>query len=158
MENVVSDILNDEANLHNNYSDGIIFDCLDQPISETEVAESIKHLKNNKSPGIDGMPTEFFKKCSHLLIPLLCKLFNKIFNTGQFPPTWGEGIIFPIFKKGDRKKASNYRGITLLPIISKIYTRILYSRLLFWEENCANLREEQAGFRKGYSTTNNNSF
>ena len=50
---------------------------------------------------------------------------------------------------------NNYRGITLLLIISKIFTRIMYNRLLFWEENCAPLREEQAGFRKGYSTMDN---
>ena len=66
-----------------------------------------------------------------------------------------KGVIFPIYKKGDKSMAKNYRGITLLPIISKIYTRVLYNRLLFWEENAAPLREEQAGFRKGYSTIDN---
>ena len=155
MKGLVDNILNGEADLHMNDPDGIVLDTLDQPISENEIRESIEYLKNNKSPGIDGIPAEFFKKCSNIIVPLLWKLFNKIFNTGDFPESWGEGIIFPIYKKGNKSQANNYRGITLLPIISKIYTRILHCRLLIWEENCAHLREEQAGFRKGYSTTDN---
>ena len=155
MESLIDVVLAGGGGSQNDEPDSDMFEILDQRISENEIADSISYLKNNKSPGIDGIPGEFYKTCSHVLIPLLFKLFNLIFENGIFPSSWCDGIICPIFKSGDKCQAKNYRGITLLPIVSKIYTRILYNRLILWEENCSPLREEQAGFRKGYSTTDN---
>ena len=64
-------------------------------------------------------------------------------------------FIIPIFKKGDKNEASNYRGITLLSIIGKLFTRILNSRLNAWAEEYNIYVEAQAGFRKGMGTTDN---
>ena len=74
----------------------------------------------------------FLKNGTNGLITYLHNLFNKIFELGYFPKRWAEGHIIPIFKKGDTNEASNYRGITLLSTIDKLFTRILNNRLSDW--------------------------
>ena len=68
---------------------------------------------------------EFFKKGSEILFSYVHYLFNKLFHAGYFPQKWAEGHIVPIFKKGDVNEVSNYRDITLLSTIGKLFTRIL---------------------------------
>ena len=62
------------------------------------------------------------------------------------------GVIIPLFKKGDKSDPNNYRGICLLPILSRILGRILSTRIRIWAEEMKLLDENQAGFRKGRST------
>ena len=68
-------------------------------------------------------------------MPLLCEIFNKILETGQYPAAWGEAIIVPIHKKGDINNPSNYRGIALLSCISKVFMKIVNKRLTCWSSN-----------------------
>lgn len=70
----------------------------------------------------------------------------------MFPEDWTKAVIVPLFKKGDPNIVDNYRGISLLCIMSKIFTSILNSRLYTWAEYEKKICEEQAGFRKGYFT------
>ena len=70
-----------------------------------------------------------------------------------YPENWSTGVITPIFKKGDRTFPKNYRGITLLPIMGKIFTKILRERLLHWAETNDLLNEAQFGFRPNRRTT-----
>ena len=74
---------------------------------------------------------------------------------GYFPEKWSEGFIVPIFKKGDINEVSNYRGITLLSTLGKLFTRILNNRLNKWAEAYNVYIEAQAGFRKHMSTVDN---
>ena len=85
-------------------------------------------------------------------IELLHTLFNKFFDESIFPSSWEEGIIIPIFKKGEHTDPNNYRGITLLSILGKVFTIILNKRLTKWSESNKIISENQAGFRKGYQT------
>ena len=82
-------------------------------------------------------------------------LFNKFYDSSFFPEDWSTSIISPIPKKGDTCKPSNYRGISLQPVISKIYINILNKRLTQWSDENEIIGEEQAGFRKSYSTIDN---
>ena len=82
-------------------------------------------------------------------------LFNKIFELGYFPKSWSDGFIVPIYKKGDKNEPSNYRGITLLSTLGKLFTRILNNRLNEWAENYNVYIEAQAGFRKNMGTVDN---
>ena len=72
---------------------------------------------------------------------------------GIFPDVWSKGIIVPIYKKGDKTNPDNYRGITLLSCLGKLFTSIINDRITKFVENNSILSEVQAGFRKGYSTT-----
>ena len=87
-------------------------------------------------------------------MPLYNKLFNCVLDTGFIPTTWLEGVVIPIFKnKGDPKSPSNYRPITILSCLGKLFTAILNNRLTAFLDNNKILEENQAGFRKEYSCT-----
>jgi len=76
--------------------------------------------------------------------PFLLTLYNKKFNSGEYPPQWGEGIIAPVFKKGDVNEAKNYRGIILINILAKIYLQILLNRLTAWSDKHDKLSKNQS--------------
>ena len=87
-------------------------------------------------------------------MPLYTLLFNAILETGIMPSKWVEGVVIPIFKnKGDPLSVDNYRPITLLSCIGKLFTAVLNNRLNAYLEEYNLLNENQAGFRSGYSTT-----
>lgn len=77
---------------------------------------------------------------------VLQKLLNGIWRKGGIPEDWNKGIICPIFKKGERREVKNYRGITLMDTVYKIYVNILNRKLM--EETEMKLQETQFGFRK----------
>lgn len=134
-------------------ADSPVFENLDEDITLKEVEDAILRLKRNKSPGMDNILNEYFIENKSLLVPILHKLFNNIFSSGFFPEIWSQGIIIPIFKKGDVNSTDNYRGISLMSNLGKIFTGILNSRLLKWsEENCI-ISDAQFGFKPGYGTT-----
>lgn len=132
-----------------------MFQELNVEISLTEIQRAVRSLKNGKSSGPDLLLNEFIKYGSDSLLKYLQCLFNKIFDTGYFPDAWGEGFIVPLHKKGSTENVENYRGITLLSIVSKLFTNILNTRLNEWAENYQVYVEAQAGFRKGMGTVDN---
>ena len=83
---------------------------------------------------------------------MLCVLFNKLIETGVYPDEWCSAIIFPIHKKGDVNIPDNYRGISLISCVSKVFTNILNNRLVSWADVNEKMYDVQAGFRKGKST------
>ena len=81
-------------------------------------------------------------------------MFNLVLKSGVVPSDWCSGIIYPLYKnKGSPSDPNNYRGITLLSVIGKLFTSCLNHRLSIYVENVGLLGEEQAGFRENYSTT-----
>ena len=91
------------------------------------------------------------------MLSVFCKLFNIVFTSGVIPSSWTEGIICPIYKnKGDATNPDNYRGITVLSCFGKSFTSVLNYRLNCYLESMTVLCEEQAGFKKGYSTMDHN--
>ena len=82
----------------------------------------------------------------------MSQLFNKIFESGEYPESWGNGIIVPIFKGGNKNEQQNYRGITLINILAKIYSTLLSNRLSKWVKKNKVVIENQYGFQKGKST------
>lgn len=133
----------------------IMFDELNLPIINIEIFQAIKELKTNKSGGPDLYLNEFFIHGKHVLAPYLLNLFNRIFDIGYFPEVWSEGYVIPLHKKGSINDENNYRGITLLSTLGKLFTRILNNRLTKWAEKYAVYIEAQAGFRSNMSTVDN---
>ncbi|MCG8110258.1 MAG: reverse transcriptase family protein, partial [Candidatus Thiodiazotropha taylori] len=129
---------------------------INSPITENEIIKAIRSLKNNKSPGIDEIKNEHIKSSLEYLLPIYHKLFNLIFDKGIIPESWLIGNILPIYKnKGDSHNPENYRPITLLSCLGKVFTSILNNRLNQYAEDHEVLTDCQAGFRKGYSTADN---
>ena len=128
---------------------------LDADITVSETMEAIRHLKTGKAPGPDSILGVMIKSACDILLPYLKKLFNGIFRTSVFPRRWAESIIVPLHKKGSFNDPNNYRGISLTSNLSKVFIHILKSRLQSWADANDIIGEEQAGFRKGYSTIDN---
>ena len=105
---------------------------LDRQISVKEVEKIVKRLKNGKASGVDGIVNEILKFGGDNMNKLLHELCKIIFETEMVPDDLLVGIIFPIYKHDDRRDPLNYRGITLLSVVSKVYTSIINERLSAW--------------------------
>ena len=90
------------------------------PILKSEMIHAIKSLKNGKSPGIDNVPSELLKGGGEALNDIITKLCQKVWSTNQWPDLWSTSLIIPIPRKGDLKKCSNYRTISLISHTIKI--------------------------------------
>ena len=127
---------------------------LNRKITSDEISQSIKNLKNGKASGEDKIINEYIKSTKELFLPTYEKLFNSVFDSGFIPNSWLEGTIRPIYKnKGDPKLVQNYRPITILSCLGKLFTAILNKRLTLYLDNNETILENQAGFRKGYAAT-----
>jgi exonuclease III len=131
----------------------VIFEELDAPFTDDEIHKAIQNLKVGKSPGTDSLINEYFIKFKNILTPYFCKLFNIILETGYTPEIWSEGIIVPLHKKGDVGNVNNYRGITLLSHMSKLFTSTLNKRLINWSNKYNVITDAQLGFKPGFGTT-----
>ena len=118
-------------------------------ITKGEVQDAIKKLKNGKAAGFDRITAEMLKHIGDWGTQLLVKLYNKTIQLG-IPKEWTIGMIVPIYKKGDKKDCHNYRGITLLSVVFKVYEQIIEHKLRKIIE--PTLEETQSGFRRGRST------
>lgn len=121
----------------------------EEGITEEELTTALNKMKNGKSPGHDRITGEMLKQMGKQGTKAFLKMFNKIWNEEIIPKDWEVGQIVPIFKKGDRKTCSNYRGITLLSIPLKLFEQTMEGKLRTVIE--PTLTEEQSGFRKGRS-------
>ena len=140
----------------NNKSIHPVKEQINQPITETEILEAINGLRNDKSCGIDNIKNEHIKFTSQIMLPIYCKLFNVIFESGLIPENWSVGTIKPIFKnKGDPKLPENYRPITIISCFGKLFTSVINRRLNKYAEEVELIEACQAGFRKNHSTTDN---
>ena len=74
-------------------------------------------------------------------------MLRNCFRKEKVPEQWLEGVIFPLYKQGDRRDPYNYRGITLLNAFSKVFETVLYRRLVKWCEGEGIIMEEQGGFK-----------
>ena len=120
--------------------------------SQSEILETIKKLKNTNSTGYDGFSTKFVKLSAPLLAPALEQLFNLTISTGVYPDNLKIAKVIPIFKKGNSTSVNNYRPISILSPINKIFEKILYARLMTYIDRSKLLYKYQFGFRKNHST------
>ena len=127
----------------------------EEEITEAEVKEQIRKLKKKKAAGEDKIENEAWIYGNMKIVKRITEIFNKVWKGEGFPERWKEGVISPIFKKGDREKVSNYRGITILNTAYKIYAMVLEKRLKEELEKNHIIPETQAGFRSGRSTIDN---
>ena len=98
-------------------------------ITENELQTLLKTMENNKSPGLDGLSTNFYKHFWPILGHELTHVYNYAFDHGQLPLTQRRGVISSLFKKSDRTQLQNWRPITLLNTDYKILTKALANRL-----------------------------
>ena len=117
--------------------------------TEVEILTAIKRLKNNKAHGIDEVNAEMLKNGGDCLIRQLTRLLNECWKQQAVPDEWRKGIIVKLLKKGDLSNCNNWRGVTVLSVLGKVLSIALLNRLKDTVD--LKLREEQAGFRRGRS-------
>ena len=98
-------------------------------ITEPELQLALQTMDNNKSPGLDGLSTNFYKHFWPILGHELTHVYNFAFDHGKLPLTQRRGVISLLFKKGDRSQLQNWRPITLLNTDYKILTKAIANRL-----------------------------
>uniref|UniRef100_A0A670J379 Reverse transcriptase domain-containing protein n=1 Tax=Podarcis muralis TaxID=64176 RepID=A0A670J379_PODMU len=123
------------------------------PVTCPEVEILIDRFKAGKAPGDDLISIDAIKANKDWWIPLLAALYTHINKTAKFPSSWSSALIVLIHKKGPRTEPSNFRPISLLNVIGKIYSGYLLNKLSKWMEDDNIIADEQAGFRPGRSTT-----
>ncbi len=111
----------------------------------------LKKLQKNKVAGLDGMKAEFILDVGELLHMPLLTTFNCFLAKG-FLEALSIKVVHALFKGGDAFEFDNYRGITIMPILAKLFVMILDKRLNEWVEQHGLHAKGQAGFRKDYRT------
>lgn len=141
-------------NLSLSYAEPLIVNHeLDKAMVIDELIEVLAKAKINKAPGGDRVPVEFYKNAPREFLNMILKVFNNIYDKSSVPASFVKAIIFPLYKrKGDEKLLQNFRGLSFIDSIAKLFAGILKNRLVKWLNTENLLHEFQAGFRAGYST------
>lgn len=123
-------------------------------VTPEQICSAVKGLKNMKAPGYDGVFNLVLKKMSNKVYILLSNIFNKCLELHYFPSKWKLAKIIPILKPGkDPTSPSSYRPISLLSSLSKLFEKLILSRLLAVVNENNIMLPEQFGFRSGHSTS-----
>ena len=121
-------------------------------ITESVVDKLIFNLKASSGAGLSEIPSKVIKNTCNKFVPLLTLLFNHCIDIGKFPVEWKSAIVTPLFKnKGDKSDFNNYRGISVLPPIAKIFEKILAMQITTYLNLNRILFGGQHGFRNGHS-------
>lgn len=118
-----------------------------------EVRDILDNLKNKKSSDIYGLTVDMIKTIKNVIIVPLTKLINQCIKSHTFPRALKQAVVTPIFKMGDYNQVNNYRPISLLPIISKIFEKALAIQIIGFFESKKIFSESQFGFRNGKNTS-----
>ena len=122
------------------------------PTVPAEIAKIIDGLDITKSTGPNGIPVFLMKTFKDFFSYWLSKLVNICFETGSFPDILKTAKVIPLHKKDSKLDHINYRPISLLSVFSKIYEKLIYSRIYSYLDKNNLIYSKQFGFRGGYST------
>ena len=115
------------------------------------VENLLSSLKVNKASGPDNIPNMILKTCSKELSPALTNIFQQSLDTGTLPRDWKNANVCPIFKKGNKHMASNYRPVSLTSVCCKILEHIICKHILNHLDKHNILTSLQHGFRSNHS-------
>ena len=117
------------------------------------VKKVITNLDSSKASGPDCIPVVVLKNCEPELLYMPAKLFNKCLKESCFPDCWKVSSVVPVFKNvGERSTAKNYRPVSLLSVVSKVFEKLVNNRIIDHLEKCGLFSDFQYGFRSSRST------
>ena len=120
----------------------------------TDILKIIQNLNPNKAHGHEKISIRILKICGNSLCRPLEFIFTDFLINGIFPSVWKKGNIVPVHKKNDKQRLNNYRRISLLPIRSKVFERLIFNEMFgFFIENDL-ISQHQSSFKPGYSCIN----
>ena len=121
-------------------------------IDRKGVLKILKNIKIHKAMGPDGIPNILLKTCAEEISYVLSAIFQYSLDTGTLPLDWRNANVTPVFKKGDRHLAENYRPVSFTSVSCKIMEHIICSHMLKHFDKHNILTSLNHGFRSGYST------
>ena len=107
-------------------------------------------MSSNSSHGHNGIHPKVLK-LSHLLIPIYTEIFNSCVDNLLIPNDWKFAKVTPLFTKGDHTDINNYRGISVLPVLAKLFEKLLAQQITDYFSAYKLFYTGQHGFRKGHS-------
>ena len=122
------------------------------PIGLQDIREAFGKIKTSKGSGVDGISSFFLKLALPAIENSLALIFNLSIQTGVFPDSWKTAMVTPIFKDGEKAIKSNYRSISVLPVISKLFEKLVSNQLYQYLSESGLLYKGQSGFRELYCT------
>ena len=114
-----------------------------EPIPEYIIEQMLSHMKST-SPGIDDIPSWFFKKCSVEIAEIIAYIINKTIETGEIPDNWKIAVVTPVQKVQNPKSLLDYRPISVTPILSRIAEKLIVSHYLKPAMSTVNLENQYA--------------
>jgi len=133
--------------------------ALNEPLTEGEVLDALKLLKNGRAPGAGGLPAELFRYArgggeppEYLLLPALTAMLDGWFRAGALPAAANVSLVVPVHKRGDASQPGNYCPIAVGEPAMRLYAALLNQRLVGYTEAEGLRAPSQAGFRPGMST------
>lgn len=122
------------------------------PVSAEEVVKIVKDLPN-KGNGLESVPVRVYKEAIPFMAPIIVDLFNSSISEGTFPDVLKESRIVPIHKKQSQKLVKNYRPISTLHTLSKIFEKLMKYRVVDYLNKEDIIFSKQYGFRENFSTS-----
>ena len=116
-------------------------------VTQKGVLKLLTDLDPHKALGPDAIKPVILKECAYEIAPIFTRLFNMSLQNGTIPSDWSQAFVTPIFKKGEKFKASNYRPVSLTCIACKLLEHIVVSNILDHLDIQDILVENQHGFR-----------
>ena len=124
-----------------------------QQISPSLVSSHLRKLCIRKATGLDTVSARLLRECFDLISDSLALIFNRSIETSIFPDEWKSARITPLYKKcGNRSDPSNYRPISIIPVVAKVFERIVYDQVYRYLTEYKLLCCYQSGFRTLHST------
>ena len=119
------------------------------------IAKKIKKMKDNKSPGVDGIPLKLLKEIVEQISTPLAQFFNLSPEEGIVPSEWKDANITPLFKKGSRNKPNNYRPVSLTSVVCKLLETLIRDHMMEFLVKHKLINTSQHGFLKARSCLTN---
>ena len=120
-------------------------------LTQDEIVDILKILKLGKAVGHDNISHHILKFTARSISKPLCILFNMSLQQSKFPNQWKLANVLPLFKKGNRDQASNYRPISLLSCVGKVFERVIFKHMYNYLHGNSLFYRFQSGFLPGHS-------
>ena len=121
-------------------------------VSEDQVSAILCKMSGNKATGLDNLPAKFVKDSTSIITKPLTHVINVSINSGCIPSDLKMARVVPLFKKKSKTDCGNYRPVSVLSIVSKVFERVVYDQMNAYMNEHNLLYELQSGFRSAFST------
>ena len=121
-------------------------------VTPVQVYDILKKLLNSKATGIHEIPNKILKACSDIISPHLSQIFNISLTTKCYPDSLKFAKVAPVYKGGDKDNLDNYRPISVLPTVARVFEKLIHEQMIKYFESNDLLSKKQWGFRSLHST------